>query len=125
MRKKFSLLLVLVLLAGVVGLAGTAVEPRAVGSGVLLFDNETGGTTTKLVILFDQVVTRESIHVVAFGGEKATKVTGREIPLSKTGSYCVVKIEVEVVAGGTLQVTLSGDSADDAQVVIAYWFPGC
>ena len=121
MRKKFSLLLVLVLLAGVIGLAETAVEPRAVGGGVWLFDNETGGTTTKLVILFDQVVTLESADIVAIGGEKATKVTVREIPLTEAGSYCVVTIEVEVVAGGTLQVTLSGDSAD-AQVVNAYWF---
>ncbi len=121
MRKKFSLLLVLVLLASVVGLAGTAeAEPREVGSGVWLFDNETGETISELVILFDQVVALESAGIVALGGGKAEEPTVRELPLSGTGSYSMAKIEVELVAGGTLQVTLSGDSAD-AQVVIAYW----
>ena len=123
MRKKFSLLLVLVLLAGVVGLAGTArVEPRVVGSGVWLFDNETGGAITKLVILFDRVITLEASDIIAIGGGEAEEPTVREIPLSETGSYSMAKIEVEVVAGGTLQVTLRGDSAD-AQVVDAntYW----
>ena len=123
MRKKFSLLLVLVLLASVVGLAGTAeAEPREVGSGVWLFDNETGETISELVILFDQVVALESADIVALGGEEATKVTVSEIAFtSGAESYSLATIEVEVVAGGTLQVTLSGDSAD-AQVVNAYWF---
>ncbi|MCK4580877.1 MAG: hypothetical protein KAU10_05955 [Dehalococcoidia bacterium] len=122
MRRKFSLLLVLVLLAGVIGLAETAVEPRAVGGGVLLFDNETGGAIAKLVVMFDQLVALEAADVVAIGGGEATKVTVSEVVLpSVSDSYSLVKIEVEVVAGGTLQVTLSGDSAD-AQVVNAYWF---
>lgn len=120
MRRKFSLLLVLVLLASVIGLAETAVEPRAVG--VLLFDNETGGAIAKLVVMFDQLVALEVADVVAIGGGEATKVTVSEVVLpSVSDSYSLVKIEVEVVAGGTLQVTLSGDSAD-AQVVNAYWF---
>ncbi|MEA1904994.1 MAG: hypothetical protein U9M97_03840 [Candidatus Hadarchaeota archaeon] len=120
MRKKFSLLLVLLLLASVVGLAQTAVEPRAVG--VLLFDNETGGTVTRLVVLFDQVITLEASDIIAIGGGEATKVTVSEIAFtSGAESYSLATIEVEVVAGGTLQVTLSGESAD-AQVVNAYWF---
>lgn len=122
MRRKFSLLLVLVLLAGVIGLAETAVEPRAVGGGVLLFDNETRGTITKLVVLFDRVITLEASDIIAIGGGEATKVTVSEIAFtSGAESYSLATIEVEVVAGGTLQVTLSGDSAD-AQVVDAYWF---
>lgn len=122
MRRKFSLLLVLVLLASVIGLAETAVEPRAVGGGVLLFDNETRGTITKLVVLFDKVVTLEASDIIAIGGGEATKVTVSEIAFtSGAESYSLATIEVEVVAGGTLQVTLSGDSAD-AQVVNAYWF---
>lgn len=122
MRRKFSLLLVLVLLAGVIGLAETAVEPRAVGGGVLLFDNETRGTITKLVVMFDRVITLEASDIIAIGGGEATKVTVSEIAFtSGAESYSLATIEVEVVAGGTLQVTLSGDSAD-AQVVDAYWF---
>lgn len=122
MRRKFSLLLVLVLLASVIGLAETAVEPRAVGGGVLLFDNETRGTITKLVVLFDKVVTLEASDIIAIGGGEATKVTVSEIAFtSGAESYSLATIEVEVVAGGTLQVTLSGESAD-AQVVNAYWF---
>jgi len=121
-RRKFSLLLVLVLLASVIGLAETAVEPRAVGGGVLLFDNETRGTITKLVVLFDKVVTLEASDIIAIGGGEATKVTVSEIAFtSGAESYSLATIEVEVVAGGTLQVTLSGESAD-AQVVNAYWF---
>lgn len=123
MRRRFSLLLVLVLLVGVVGLAQTAVEPRAVGGGVLLFDNETGGAVTQLVIMFDQVVTLEASDIVAFGGGEVTQVTVSEVafPASGAAAYSLVKIQVEVVAGGTLQLTLSGESAD-AQVVNAYWF---
>lgn len=122
MRRKFSLLLVLVLLASVIGLAETAVEPHAVGGGVLLFDNETRGTITKLVVLFDKVITLGASDIIAIGGGEATKVTVSEIAFtSGAESYSLATIEVEVVAGGTLQVTLSGDSAD-AQVVNAYWF---
>jgi len=121
-RRKFSLLLVLVLLASVIGLAETAVEPRAVGGGVLLFDNETGGTIIKLVVLFDKAITLKASDIIAIGGGEATKVTVSEIAFtSGAESYSLATIEVEVVAGGTLQVTLSGDSAD-AQVVNAYWF---
>jgi hypothetical protein len=119
-RKKFSLLLVLLLLACVVGLAQTSVEPRAVG--VLLFDNETGGTITKLVVMFDKAVTFEAADIIVFGGGAVTTVTVSEVVFpSGAGSYSLVKIEVEVVAGGTLQVMLSGDNAG-AQVVNAYWF---
>jgi hypothetical protein len=89
---------------------------------VLLFDNETGGAITKLVVMFDKVVTLEAADIIAFGGGAVTTVTVSEVVFpSGAGSYSLVKIEVEVAAGGTLQVTLSGDSAD-AQVVNAYWF---
>ena len=120
MKKKFSLLLVLLLLASVVGLAQSSVEPRVVG--VLLFDNESGGAITKLVVMFDKAVTFEATDITAFGGEAVTTVTVSEVVFpSGAGSYSLVKIEVEVVAGGTLQIMLSGDNAD-AQVMNAHWF---
>jgi len=104
----FTLMLVLVL--GVVGLAQTAVTPRSVS--VLLFDNETGATITKLAIIFDKAITLSTSDVIAFGGEMATLVA-----VSNNFAF----IDVIVVPGGTVQVTLSGDGAD-AVVTNAFWF---
>lgn len=104
----FTLMLVLVL--GVVGLAQTAVTPRSVS--VLLFDNETGTTVTKLAIIFDKAITLSTSDVIAFGGEMATLVA-----VSNNFAF----IDVIVVPGGTVQVTLSGDGAD-AVVTNAFWF---
>lgn len=108
--KRLGIALVLVLALAAIGSAQVSVVPRAVG--VLLFDNETGGMVTKLGIIFDKTVDFGTSDVIAIGGQKATLV-------AVSNNYAF--IDVVVVAGGTLQVTLSGDSAD-AQVTSAFWF---
>ena len=112
MRKTLSLVVLLLLALGVVGLAQTAVTPRAVGGGVLLFDNSTGATVVKLGIIFDKAVTLTKSDVIAIGGDAATLVA-----ISNNFAF----IDVVVVPGGTLQITLSGDEAD-AAVTGAFWF---
>jgi hypothetical protein len=109
-RRKLGLVLVVVLALGVAGFAQTAVTPRSVS--VLLFDNDTGTTVTKLGIIFDKAVTLTTSDIIAFGGEEATLVAA-------SNNY--VFIDVVVVPGGTLQITLSGDGAD-AVVTNAFWF---
>ena len=110
MRKIVSLMLVAVVVLGIVGLAQTPVVPREYG--VFLFDNESGAAAAKIGIQFDKAVEIATSDIIAFGGG-AVKL------LSVVQNY--VWIEVEVVSGGTLQVTLRGDSAD-AAVGSAYWF---
>ena len=111
-RKTVSLVVLLLLVLGVVGLAQTAVTPRAVSGGVFLFDNSTGATITKLGIVFDKAVTLTKDAVIAIGGEVATLVS-----VSNNFAF----IDVVVVPGGTLQITLSGEGAD-AVVTSAFWF---
>ena len=110
MRRKVGLVLLVILALGVVGFSQTAVTPRSVG--VLLFDNDTGTTITKLGIIFDKAVTLTTSDIVAFGGEVATLVA-----ISTNFAF----IDIVVVPGGTVQITLSGESAD-AQVASAFWF---
>ena len=111
-RKTVSLVVLLLLVLGAVGLAQTAVTPRAAGESVFLFDNATGATITKLGIVFDKTVTFTKSDVIAIGGDAATLVA-----ISNNFAF----IDVVVVPGGTLQVTLSGDRAD-AVVTSAFWF---
>lgn len=110
MRKIVSLMLVAVVVFGIVGLAQTAVVPREYG--VFLFDNESGAAAAKIGIQFDKDVEIAKSDIIAFGGGAVTLIS-----VYKT----YVWIEVEVVSGGTLQVTLRGDSAG-AAVGNAYWF---
>ena len=110
MRRKLGLVLLLVLALGVVGLAQIAVTPRSVS--VFLFDNETGATITKLAIIFDKAITLSTSDVIAFGGEMTTLVA-----VSNNFAF----IDVVVVPGGTVQVTLTGEEAD-AKVTGAFWF---
>jgi hypothetical protein len=56
MTKVLGVLLLAVLAVGILGVAQTAVTPRA-AEGVLLFDNETGAEVTRIGILFDSPVT--------------------------------------------------------------------
>jgi len=109
-RRKLGLVLLVVLVLGVVGLGQTAVTPRSVG--VLLFDNSTGTTVSKLGVVFDKAVTLGTSDILAIGGEAATLV-------AVSNNY--VFIDVVVVPGGTLQITLSGEGAD-ATVTGAFWF---
>ncbi len=110
MIRKLGLVVLLVLALGVVGISQTPVTPRSVG--VLLFDNNTGNTVMKLGIVFDKAVSLTASDVIAWGGEEATLVA-----VSNNFAF----IDVVVVAGGTLQITLSGDGAD-AVVTSAFWF---
>jgi len=111
-RKTASLVVLLLLVLGVVGLAQTTVIPRAVGGGVFLFDNSTGATITKLGVIFDKTVTLVKSDVIALGGGAATLVS-----VSNNFAF----IDVLVVPGGTLQITLSGEGID-AIVTGAFWF---
>lgn len=110
MRRKLGIVLLVVLALGVVGLGQTAVTPRSVST--LLFDNETGATVTKLAIIFDKAITLSTSDVIAFGGEMTTLVA-----VSNQFAF----IDVVVVPGGTVLVTLSGEGAD-ATVTGAFWF---
>ena len=109
-RRKLGLVLLVVLALAVVGLGQTAVTPRSVG--VLLFDNNSGTTISKLGVVFDKTVTFGTSDILAIGGEAATLV-------AVSNNY--VFIDVVVVPGGTLQITLSGEGAD-ATVTNAFWF---
>ncbi len=107
-----SAVLVAVLAVGIVGLAQSAVEPRAVTGPdgmVFLFDNETGAAVAELGSVFDQAVTVESRNVVAFGGGEAG-----DLDIAGRAAW----IPVEVVSGGTLQV---GVPVGDVEVASAYW----
>ncbi|GEM_PF-663057 len=117
MIRKLALVMLLVLALGVVGISQTAVTPRSVS--VLLFDNNTGNTIAKLGVVFDKAVSFATSDVIAWGalpgawgGEEATLVA-----ISNNFAF----IDVVVVPGGTLQITLSGDGAD-AVVTSAFWF---
>ncbi|MCK4355939.1 ester cyclase [Candidatus Bipolaricaulota bacterium] len=107
MTKVLGVLLLAVLAVGVLGVAQTAVTPRA-AEGVLLFDNETGAEVTRIGILFDGPITLCKNDIVAFGGEAVTRL---DVGLRTAW------IDVVVVPGGTLQITLAGNT----QVSSAYW----
>jgi len=107
MTKILGVLLLAVLAVGAMGVAQTAVTPRA-AEGVLLFDNETGAEVVRLGILFDGLITLCSSDITAFGGEAVTRLD--------TGTR-TAWIDAKVVPDGTLQVSYSGG----AQVKSAYW----
>ena len=111
---RLVLTLALMVLVGLVGLAQTTVTPRSVG--VLLFDNETGADVSGLMIIFDKPVTLEASNAIAFGGREVADVT----VVTRGSKTYEVRIQVEVVAGGTLQIMLPNDCAD-AQVIAAFW----
>jgi len=107
MTKVLSVLLLMVLTVGVLGVAQTAVTPRT-AEGALLFDNETGADAIRIGILFDSPVTISKGNIVAFGGGAVTRVDA---------GVRTVWIDVVIVPGGTLLINLAGD----AQVSSAYW----
>ncbi len=110
MKRILVVLLGLVLLSGVVGLAGTAVTPR-VYDNFLLFDNASGAAATKLAIIFDTEVTFDADDIVVFGGDMPTMIA-----ITQTYAF----IDVAVVKGGTFQLELPADST--AVVTSAFWF---
>lgn len=110
MKRISVVLLGLVLLASVVGLAGTTVTPRVYN--VLLFDNASGADATKLAIIFDQPVVFDASNIIVFGGGEPTVIAITDV-------YAF--IDVEVVKGGTLQLVLPPEYAG-AVVTSAFWF---
>jgi len=72
MTKILGVLLLATLAVGVLGVAQTAVTPRA-AEGVLLFDNETGAEVTRIGILFEGPITLCTKDIVAIGGEAVTR----------------------------------------------------
>ena len=110
MKRILVVLLGLVLLAGIVASAAETVTPRVYN--VLLFDNATGADAMKLAIIFDQAVMFDASNIVVFGG-------GVPHMIAITESFAF--IDVDVVAGGTLQLVLPPDYAG-ASVTQAFWF---
>lgn len=105
--------LMLLLVGSVVGLGASAVSPRVFtgpSGSVLLFDNETEASVTGIEVTFDAPVTLGTGDVIAFGGSEASEV------FTWADSAW---IGAELSAGGTLQVTLSAETA--ASVVEASW----
>jgi hypothetical protein len=117
--KRFALLLgLLVVVFGIGALAQSTLNltPRIFSTAdgtVYLFDNETGATQTTLVVVPSGGVVLAPSDVVVIGGGPATGI-------SLWGGGRLVAIELEVVAGGTVQITLSGDNAGGA--IELAWF---
>ena len=107
MTKVLSVLLLMVLTVGVLGVAQTAVTPRT-AEGALLFDNETGADVIRIGILFDGPITLSKGDIVAFGGGAVSRLDV---------GVRTAWIDVVSVPGGTLLINLAGD----AQVSSAYW----
>lgn len=108
MMRKVCVAGLLVLLVGMVASSSTSVylTPRVFQTTdgvVYLFDNDTGASQTKLVLILSGPVSLAPSDVTVFGGGEATLIT------SLYGGTAVYII-VEVLAGGTIQVELSGDN---------------
>lgn len=110
MRRILSLVLLAVLVIGILGFSQSAVTPRAVG--MLLFYNDSGATAKKLSIVFDKSVVLTKSDFVVTGGDPVTLIAQYQT---------FVFIDVMVVPGGTVEITLRGDSAD-AKATSAYWY---
>ncbi len=110
MKRVLAVMLGLVLLAGVVGLASTSVEPRVYN--VMLFDNASGADASKLAIIFDKAVMFDASNIIVFGGGEPTAV-------AVTDSYAFISVMVK--KGGTLQLVLPPEYAD-VKVTSAFWF---
>lgn len=109
---------VLILLLGMVAASQTALNltPRVFTTTdgvVYLFDNGTGVSQTTIVLVLGGGVSLELSDIVVFGGGAATAI-------SQWGGGALTAIDVEVVAGGTVQITLSGDNA--AGSISLAWF---
>lgn len=110
MKKILAVLLGIMVLASLVAFSQTSVTPR--NYSVLLFDNSTGATVTKLAINFDTEITISASDIVVIGGGAVQSVAN---------STSFVFITVEVYAGGTLQLVLPPEFAG-AMVSKAFWF---
>lgn len=114
MKRTLVILLGLVLLTGVAVAAAEAVAPVEIEGyyTFLFFNNETGVDAAKLTIIFDSEVTFDASDITVFGGGWPSMIA-----VSTTFAF----IDVEVVAGGTLQLILP-EEFEDAKVMNAFWF---
>jgi len=110
MSRGLVVLLLAILAIGALGVAQTAVVPRA-AEGVLIFDNHTGAAVAGIGILFEDDVKIELASVVAIGGGNVTNldVNGRS-----------VWIDVVVDPDGSLSVGLDPDYTG-TQIKTAHW----
>ena len=76
---------------------------------VVLFENETGATVTRIAIIFDQPVT--VLEAYAIGGGYATLI-------ANTGPYAWIQCRID--PGGTFVVQL--DAPPEFQVTAVYYF---
>ena len=113
MRRALWLVLVATLLMGSTALAQTALVPRAVevaGGTLYLLDNNSEVTGTSIGILFSGSAALETSDIVAFGGGAVTKIVSWG-----SGAF----IYVDIAAGGTLQISLTGDNSS-AKILMAW-----
>lgn len=114
MKRTLVLLLGLVLFTGIAVTAAEAVVPIEIDGfySFVFFNNETGVDVSKLTIIFDTEVTFDASDITVFGGGWPTMIA-----VSTTFAF----IDVEVVAGGTLQLIIPAEF-EGAKVVSAFWF---
>lgn len=107
MRRAICVVGLIVLLVGALGYAESLnLTPRVYSCGarvVYLFDNETGEAHAGLVIVPNGIALTEE-DIIVFGG-------GEVKNLEAWGGGIIVLIRVEIGAGATVQITLSGDNA--------------
>jgi len=109
MMRKVCVAGLLVLLVGMVASSSTIVylTPRvfqATDGVVYLFDNDTGASQTTFVLNLGNDVRFALSDVTVFGG-------GEVAAMFPSAGGATVFIIVEVVAGGTIQIEVSGDNA--------------
>ena len=84
-------------------------------STVYLYDNESGASQTTLVLVMSGGVILEPADIIVFGGGEVSAIT-------LWGGGALVALTVEVAAGGSIQVTLSGDNAGGS-INLAWFSP--
>lgn len=114
MKRFLIVLLGLMLFMGITSVAQEVAVPIEIEGfyTFLFFNNETGGEVSKLALIFDQEVLFDASDIIVFGGGWPSTVA-----VSTTFAF----IDVEVVAGGTLQLILP-EAYEDAKVMSAFWF---
>jgi len=82
---------------------------------VYLFDNETGSSQTTLVLVLAGGIVLKPSDIIVFGGGEVSAIT-------LWGGGALVALDVEVAAGGTVQITLSGGNSDGS-IGLAWFSP--
>ena len=114
MKRTLVVLISLMLLSGIAVAAVETVVPIEIEGfySFLFFNNETGVAVSKLAIIFDIEVAFDASDIIVFGGGWPSMVAN---------STSFAFIDVEVVAGGTLQLILP-EEFGGAKVMKAFWF---